>query len=84
MSCTDCIICGGPRFLDKQGIPFCEPCEPVMAEHVASNQIDPVTGEALAICPCGWSSRHPWTAMGRWRRQGAIEAHWRSVRQVEA
>lgn len=49
MAALDCIICGGPRFVGRHGIPFCEPCAPVMAAHVVSMQVDQQTGEALAI-----------------------------------
>lgn len=83
MSCTDCIICDGPRYLDQQDMPSCGACGPVLAAHVVSMRTDPNTGDALAVCPCGWSSRHPWSQQGRQEREAAVFEHWRSVRQVQ-
>ena len=80
MSLPDCIVCGGRRYLTEHGIPTCDACEPVFAAHPVSNQVDPSTGEALAICPCGWSCRQPWTEAGRWARHGAIVEHHRAIR----
>ncbi len=57
--------------------PFCADCEPTLAHHVVSMRTAP--GEALAVCPCGWADRAPWTAEGRAALNRAVEAHWREV-----
>lgn len=82
MSITDCLVCGGRRFLDERGMPACEPCAPMFAAHVVSMRTAP--GEALAVCPCGWSSRHPWSQEGRLGREAAVVAHWRAMREQQA
>ncbi|MER8762863.1 hypothetical protein [Mesorhizobium sp. M0968] len=82
MSIPDCVVCEGRRYLNRSDIPFCEPCEPLFAAHVVSMQTDPKTGEALAVCPCSWASRHPWSKQGRQDREAAVIEHWRSVRRV--
>lgn len=78
MGCTDCLICGGPRFLDERDMPSCEACKPMLALHVVSMQTAP--GQWVAICPCGWSTRHSRTVEGRDDREVAVLGHWRSLR----
>lgn len=82
MSLPDCVVCDGRRFNDERGIPFCERCEPLFAAHVVSMQTDQKTGEALAVCPCGWTSRNPWSKQGREARDETVVQHWRSVRKA--
>lgn len=80
MSCTDCIICGGPRRLNEHGVPSCGACEPLLAVHLVSMRTD--GGDATAVCKCGWSTRHPWTKDGRWAREGDVIAHYRAMREA--
>ncbi|MER9912669.1 hypothetical protein NKJ71_18770 [Mesorhizobium sp. M0050] len=84
MSCTDCIICSGRRFLDEHDMPSCEACAPMFAAHVVSMRTDEKTGGWSAVCPCGWSTGHPRTSQGREQREADVIQHWRSIRQVAA
>ncbi len=79
MSLTDCIVCGGRRYLDQRGMPTCEPCGPMFAAHEVSMRTAP--GEWLAVCPCGWVSRHPRSEAGQLDREAAVVAHWRAASQ---
>lgn len=80
MSLTDCKICGGRRFHDRHDIPSCEACEPMLAAHLISMRTD--GGDAVAVCPCGWSTRHAWTRDGRSGREAAVIEHLRSAREA--
>lgn len=83
MSCTACIICLGPRYLNEHDIPSCEACAPTLDAHVVSMRTDEKTGDWKAVCPCGWSTSHPRTAEGRSLREANVIQHWRSIRQVQ-
>lgn len=75
---SSCYVCGSAELApdaDPRN-PTCERCRPAR-EHVVSMQTDRGTGEALAVCPCGWGSRHAWA--DRPSRCAAVRAHWREV-----
>lgn len=82
MTATDCYICGGRRYLDERGAPSCEACRPLLAAHVVSMRTDRNTGDALAVCPCGWSMARPWSIDGRRQLDADVVEHWRSAMQV--
>lgn len=82
MTATNCTICGGRRFLDEHGAPSCEACQTLLAAHVVSMRTDRNTGDALAVCPCGWSSARPWTKEGRLQCNADVVDHWRSLLPV--
>jgi len=73
MEGRSCATCARPA---RTSDIFCDACAPVAANHVVSMQIDQQTGDALAVCPCGWTMSAPWTKAGRLARDRAVLAHW--------
>lgn len=75
-----CHVCGKPAEIDPRScIGDC--CAPAR-NHVVSNRTD--RGDALAVCPCGWTDRQPWSSEGLAAREMAVIAHWRDVVAREA
>lgn len=73
-----CYVCGSTRLADDADPrnPTCEACRPAR-EHVVSMQRDPVSGDSLAVCQCGWRHRRPWG--DRALQNQCVRAHWREI-----
>ena len=74
-----CVVCDLPFTPVDPHRDWVGDCCAAARGHVVSMQTDIKTAEALAVCPCSWSSRHPRTPEGLTAREEAVRAHWRDV-----
>lgn len=78
-SAPSCYVCGSAQIADDADLrsPTCTEHR-AARDHIVSNRRCGATGDALAVCPCGWTAQRPWGGHHVIMDE-LIKAHWRAV-----